>query len=70
MRIDASFEVSVSAENGRSDEIPFRNRVGDRLGERTAIADAGGASITNNVESQSFECLEHARLLQIVGDNA
>ena len=48
--MDAAFEVAIAAEDGYGDEIIFFDGGADGIGERAAVADAGGAAVTHEMK--------------------
>src|SRR5258705_339312 len=49
-------------------KIVFLDGSADRFGQRTAVADAGGTTVTHEIEFQFVEILSQACSQQIVGD--
>ena len=68
--VDAAFEVAVAGEDAGDDEVVFLDGLGDRLGQRAAVADAGGAAVADGVEADLFEVGVEAGFLEVVGDDA
>src|SRR5215475_2079267 len=68
-RIDSSFEIAISAENGRDDEAVLFYGGPDRLRERAAVTDASRTAIADNVETQTFEVRHQAGIFEVVGYN-
>ena len=54
-RIDAPLEIAIAAEHGGHHQIFFRHRLAHRVGQRSAVADAGGAAESHQVEVELFE---------------
>ena len=69
LRVDAALEVSVAGKNGGHDHVVFRDVVRDVVGKRAAVADARGAAVTDEIESDLVEVGREARLLEIVRDD-
>ena len=68
--MDAALEVAVAAEHRGDREILGIDALRDDLGKRSAVADARGAPIADQVEAQLLERAEQARALEVVGDDA
>ncbi len=69
MRIDPALEIAVAGEHRPGHQVALDDGVGDRLGQRPGIADAGGAAIADEIEAELIEILVEAGILQIVGDH-
>ena len=69
LRIDAALEVAVAGEHRGDDEILVVDGVGDLLGQRAGVADAGGAAVADEVEAERVEIVLQAGLVEIVGDD-
>ena len=52
LRVDAALEVAVAAEHGGDDEVVRLDGLGDGVGQRAAVADAGGAAVADQVEAE------------------
>ncbi len=65
--IDASLEIAVAGEHGSDGKPILVDGVGDLLGQRSRIADAGGAAIADEIEPEPVQVLLQACLLQIIG---
>jgi hypothetical protein len=50
-RVDATLEVAVAAQDGGGDQIVLLHRGADGLQHQAAVADAGGAAVTDKVEA-------------------
>src|SRR5215475_16006122 len=68
-RIDSSFEIAISAKNGRDDEAVLFYRGADRFRERAAVTDASRTAIADNVETQTFEVRHQTGIFEVVGYN-
>ena len=66
-RIDAALEVAIAAQHRRDDQLAFLHRLGDGLGQRPAVADAGGASVADQIELQLLQIRCQAGVVQIIG---
>ncbi len=66
--MDAAFEIAIAAQYCNGHKIVFLDGSADRFGQRTAVADAGGATVTHQIEFQFVEILSQACSQQIVGD--
>src|SRR5260370_7697557 len=67
--MNAALKIAVPAEDGDGDEIILLNGCGDGIGERAAVADAGGAAVTDEMEFQFFEKRREAGGSEIVRDD-
>src|SRR3546814_11687267 len=65
----AALEVAVAGQHRADREILSLDRLMDRLGQRTGIADAGGASIPDQVEAERVEIALQTRCLEVVRDH-
>src|SRR5690606_13146824 len=65
----ATFEVAVAGEHGGRDQALVVDDLGDRAGQRTRIADAGGASEADEIEADLVQFLLQTRLFEIFGDH-
>ena len=65
--MDARLEIAVSRQDGRGDDIMLKNRFLDRGRQGTGITDAGGAPVTDQVESQLAEIRLQTGFLKIIG---
>ena len=69
LRVDAPLEVAVPREDGRDDEVGPLHGLGDRLGKRAGVADAGRAAVADEVEAERLEVGHEARVLEVVRDD-
>jgi hypothetical protein len=69
IRIDPALEIAVAGENGTNHQIAALNRFGNRLRKRAAVANAGGASVSDSVKAEGIERFAEAGLVQIIGDH-
>ena len=53
--MDARLEIAIAAQHRRGDDVFFGDRLFDRRIERTGVADACRAAVSNNEESQLVE---------------
>src|SRR5580693_1984408 len=67
-RVDAAFEVAIAGEHGSDHQIFFIDRFRDFFRQRAGVADAGGASVTHDVEFQLLEIRCQAGVLEIITD--
>jgi len=58
--MDASLEVAVPRQHRGDDHVVLGDRVRDLFAERTAVADAGRATITTRFEAQLVEIRREA----------
>ena len=66
---DAAAEIAVAAEHRRGHDVGFVNRLAYRLRQRAAVADAGGAAVTDCVEAQGVKMRRQAGFVQVLRDN-
>ena len=57
-RMDAPLEVAVARQDRRDDQLVALDRLGDRLVERSAVADARRAAVADYAKAQRLERLE------------
>src|SRR6185312_16864536 len=69
LRVDASFEVAIAAEHGRDDKVIVLDGGGDCFGERSAVADAGSAAVSDEVEVESVQEGSESGLVEVFGDD-
>ena len=69
-RIDPALEITIAREHRRGHQITVRHGLGDGVGQRARVADAGGAAIADRLEAEGVEVFIEARPLQIVGHHA
>ncbi len=55
--MDPAFEITVTGQDGADREIAVSNGFGHRFGQRAGIADTGGTTVTDNVETQGFQII-------------
>src|SRR5699024_3076483 len=67
--VDPALEVAVAGQHRHGGEIVFLDGVGDVLGQRAGVTDAGGASVTDQVVAELLQVRPQARLLVVVGDD-
>ena len=67
--VNTGLEVSIAGENAGDGEIAFLDRASDVFGQRTRIADAGCAAISDGVETERIERLGQTRGVQILSDD-
>src|ERR1051325_3834867 len=65
-RIDAAFEIAVAAQHGGDYEIFLLHRGAHGFRQGSAVADAGGASVTDEMKIQLLEIGHQAGLGQVV----
>ena len=68
--VDAPLEIAVAAEHRRRHQLVTLDRRADRLGQGTAVADAGGAAVADHRETKLLQPGQQAALLEIGGDHA
>ena len=67
--MDAALEVAVAGEHRDHGEVLTLDLLRDLVGERAAVADAGGAAVADEVEAERVQRLEQAGALEVVGDH-
>jgi len=60
------FEVAVAGQHAGRDQIIFRDRFLDGLGQRTRIANAGRATVADEVEPERVEIFLQPGLCEII----
>ena len=63
--VDAAFEVAIAGQHRGRHQVVLVDRFGNLLGQRTRIADAGGAAEADEIEAQRIEIFLQPRLLVI-----
>ncbi len=58
--VDAPLEVAVAREHRHDREVGLVDRLGDLVGQRAGVADAGGAAVADEVEAELLERLGEA----------
>ena len=66
-RMHAAFKVPVAGEHRRGHKLVFSDRLGHFFRQRPAVADAGGASVADQVEVNLLQLLKQPGGLQILG---
>src|SRR4029077_8696072 len=69
MLMHTRFEVAVSRKNGCGNKIVFVDRLLNIRMQRSRVADAGGTTVTNQVESELVEVFLETCLVKIIGNN-
>src|SRR5260370_31330578 len=67
--MNAALKIAVPAEDGDGDEIILLNGCADGIGERAAVADEGGAAVTEEMEFKFREERREGGGGEIVGDD-
>src|SRR5208282_6260891 len=67
--MNAALEIAVAAENGNCHQIIFLDGRADGFGKRTAVADASGAAVTDEIELEFVEIGSKAGGEKIVGND-
>jgi hypothetical protein len=70
LAVNAALEIPVARQHGGHGQILARDHLGNLFGQRAGIADAGGAAITHQIETQLLEVRREARLVEVLGDDA
>ena len=65
--VDAPLEVAVARQHRDDRQVLRADDVGDLLGQRPAVADAGRAAVADEVEAELLEILGQAGPVQILG---
>ncbi len=69
VRVDPALEVAVAGEHRRHGQVMVVDGLGDLLGQRARVADAGGAAVADEVEADLVEVGGEPRLVEVVGDD-
>ena len=64
-RVHAALEVAVARQHRRDHQVARLDGLRHRLGQRSGVADAGGAAVAHQVEAERGEVVEHAGVLQV-----
>src|SRR5712671_2228890 len=67
--MNAALEIAIAAQHGDGDKIIVLDGSADRVGQRAAVADAGGAAVADQVKFQFFEERRQAGGGEVVSDN-
>ena len=67
--VHTRFEVSVSRKHRGCNQIEFVDRLLNIRMERSRVADAGGATVTDEIESELIEVFLEPGLVEIIGNN-
>ena len=70
VRVYASLEIPVARQDRCRHQVAFVDRLHHRLRQRTAVADAGGATVSHRVESEAFQVGRQPRRIQIIRHHA
>src|SRR5690606_42098831 len=62
--------LPISRQDRGDGEVVLGDALGHFFRQRTGVADAGGAAVADHEEAQLLQVVEHAGLLQVVGDHA
>ncbi len=65
--MDAALEIAVARQHRRNGQVGLLNGFLDRLQQRTGVANAGGAAVTDQIEAQGVEVLGQTRCVVIIG---
>ena len=68
--MDARLEVAIAGKDGGGDEIELVDRFFNPRVERTGVADAGGATVADDVEAELVEIGLQPGFRQVIGDDA
>ena len=66
----ARFEISIAGKNRGRDQIVFVDRLLDLRMERAGVADAGRATVADEIESELIEIRLQSGLGEVIGDDA
>ena len=69
MAVDAPLEIAVAGEYCGYRQFAFYDGLGDMIGERAAVADAGGASVPYQVEAQGIQVGGEPGGGKVIGDH-
>ena len=67
--MDACFEVAITRKDRGGYKIEFVDRLFDVRVQRSGVADAGGTTIPDEVESELVKVFLQTRLVKIIGNN-
>ncbi len=67
--MDATFKVPVAGEHRSDRQVAAVDRRRDRVWQRSGVADAGGAPVSDQVEAERVQILLKAAHRKIVGDH-
>ena len=67
--VNAAFKVAIATENRGDDKVVFVDALRYFFGQRAGVADAGRASVADDVEFQFLEIGHQARGLEVVADD-
>ena len=67
--VHAPFKVAVAGEHRGNHEIAFSNRARNMLGQRSGIADAGGAAVADKVKAERVEIGLQPGFFQVFGNH-
>ena len=62
--VDAAFEVAIAREHGGDHKFFLVDRLGDFVRQRAGVADAGGASVADEMKFQLLEIGHEPGLLE------
>ncbi len=68
--VDARLEIAVAGKHGCGDQIIFHHGILDGRVQRAGIANAGGATVADEIETKLVEERLQAGLVQIIADDA
>src|SRR5689334_8225907 len=68
--VHARFEVAIARQDGNTHHVAFGNRLLDRRIERTRVADAGSATVTDEIETELVQIWLQASAFEIIRDDA
>lgn len=69
-RVDSSFEVSVTREDGSSNDVTLLDGSVDFRFEFTSVTNAGHAAVTGGGEAELFQERLDTRFLEVLGDDS
>src|SRR5579872_1848051 len=67
--VDSALEVAVARKHGCYHEITLLHRLGNSIGERTGVSDAGSASISHEIKAERVEIALYACSGKVIGDD-
>ena len=67
--VDPALEVAVAREHAGHHQVALVDRLGHRLGQRAAVADAGGAAVAHHVEAELLQVGQQPGRVEVLGDH-
>src|SRR6476661_9807233 len=70
MLVHAGFKIPISRKNRSCNQIVFMDRLLDVWMQRPGVANASGATVADEIESELVEICLESGLFQVIGNNA